>query len=82
MAYKVLVVDDSVFFRRRIKKILELDPELTVIGEAKNGQEAVVQAKLLQPDVITMDIEMPVMDGLTAVKHILAWRQVPIIMFS
>jgi two-component system chemotaxis response regulator CheB len=82
MAYKVLVVDDSVFFRRRVKQILELDPELTVIGEAKNGQEAIAQAKLLQPDVITMDIEMPVMDGITAVKHIFAWRPVPIIMFS
>ncbi|MFT6897813.1 MAG: two-component system chemotaxis response regulator CheB [Paraglaciecola sp.] len=82
MAYKVLVVDDSVFFRRRVKQILELDPELTVIGEAKNGEEAIAQAKLLKPDVITMDIEMPVMDGITAVKHILAWRPVPIIMFS
>lgn len=82
MAYKVLVVDDSIFFRRRVKQILEQDPGLTVIGEAKNGVEAIAQAKLLQPDVITMDIEMPVMDGITAVKKIMAWRSVPIIMFS
>ena len=82
MAYKVLVVDDSFFFRRRVKQILEQDPGLMVIGEATNGVEAIAQAKLLKPDVITMDIEMPVMDGITAVKKILAWRSVPIIMFS
>ncbi|MFQ3237348.1 MAG: two-component system chemotaxis response regulator CheB [Paraglaciecola sp.] len=82
MAYKVLVVDDSIFFRRRVKQILEQDPGLTVIGEAENGVEAIAQAKLLKPDVITMDIEMPIMDGITAVKQILAWRSVPIMMFS
>lgn len=82
MAYKVLVVDDSIFFRRRVKQILDQDPGLTVIGEARNGEEAVAQAKLLLPDVITMDIEMPVMDGITAVKKIMAWRSIPIIMFS
>lgn len=82
MGYKVLVVDDSTFFRRRVKQILEQDPSLTVVGEAKDGQEAVDQVRLLKPDVVTMDIEMPVMDGITAVKCIMARNPVPIIMFS
>jgi two-component system chemotaxis response regulator CheB len=82
MAYRILIVDDSTFFRRRIKQILEEDAELEVIGEAKNGQEAVTLVASLKPDVVTMDIEMPVMDGITAVKKIMASNPVPIIMFS
>ena len=82
MAYKILVVDDSIFFRRRVKEILELDPNLEVIGEARNGQEAIDMVASLNPDVVTMDVEMPVMDGITAVKKIMARKPVPIIMFS
>jgi two-component system chemotaxis response regulator CheB len=82
MAYKILIVDDSTFFRRRIKQILEEDSELEVVGEAKNGQEAITLVASLRPDVVTMDIEMPVMDGITAVKKIMASNPVPIIMFS
>ncbi|MCF2950197.1 chemotaxis response regulator protein-glutamate methylesterase [Paraglaciecola aquimarina] len=82
MAYRILVVDDSTFFRRRIKQILELDAELEVVGEAKNGVEAIASAATLKPDVITMDVEMPVMDGITAVKKVMAQSPVPIIMFS
>ncbi|MFT5674788.1 MAG: two-component system chemotaxis response regulator CheB [Paraglaciecola sp.] len=82
MVYKVLVVDDSTFFRRRIKQILDEDPNLTVIGEARNGQEAINMVRTLNPDVVTMDIEMPVMDGIEAVKRIMADNPVPIIMFS
>jgi two-component system chemotaxis response regulator CheB len=82
MAYKILIVDDSTFFRRRIKQILEQDSELEVVGEAKNGQEALTLVASLKPDVVTMDIEMPVMDGITAVKRIMASNPVPIIMFS
>lgn len=82
MAYRVLIVDDSTFFRRRIKKILEEDSELEVVGEAKNGQEALTLVASLKPDVVTMDIEMPVMDGITAVKRIMKSHPVPIIMFS
>ena len=70
MAYRVLIVDDSTFFRRRIKQILEQDAELEVVGEAKNGAEAITSAASLKPDVITMDIEMPIMDGITAVKKL------------
>jgi two-component system chemotaxis response regulator CheB len=82
MAHRILVVDDSTFFRRRIKQILEEDVELKVVGEAKNGQEALTLVASLKPDVVTMDIEMPVMDGITAVKRIMASNPVPIIMFS
>ncbi len=82
MAYRILIVDDSTFFRRRIKQILEEDAELEVVGEAKNGQEALTLVASLKPDVVTMDIEMPVMNGITAVKRIMASNPVPIIMFS
>lgn len=82
MVYRILIVDDSTFFRRRIKQILEQDAELEVVGEAKNGLEAIASAAALKPDVITMDIEMPIMDGITAVKKIMAQKSVPIIMFS
>jgi two-component system chemotaxis response regulator CheB len=82
MAYRILIVDDSTFFRRRIKQILEEDAELEVVGEAKNGLEALTLVASLKPDVVTMDIEMPVMDGITAVKRIMASNPVPIIMFS
>ncbi len=63
MVTRVLVVDDSGFFRRRIVEILEADPALKVIGTASNGQEAIAQVAALKPDVVTMDIEMPVMDS-------------------
>jgi len=82
MPTRVLVVDDSGFFRRRVKEILEEDPLLTVIGDAANGQEAIDKTAELKPDVITMDIEMPVMDGISATKKIMAVTPTPIIMFS
>jgi len=82
MKIKVLVVDDSSFFRRRVSEIINADPEMEVIDTAKNGQEAIDKAKLLRPDVITMDIEMPVLDGISAVKAIMANNPIPILMFS
>ena len=82
MVYKVLVVDDSSFFRRRVSDILNKDPKLDVIDVAVNGQEAVDKAKLLKPDVITMDIEMPVLNGIDAVKQIMAHSPTSILMFS
>ncbi len=82
MAVRVLVVDDSGFFRRRIVELLNLDPGIEVIGTAADGKEAVEQAIKLKPDVITMDIEMPVMDGITAVKRIMAAQPTNILMFS
>ena len=82
MAVKVLVVDDSSFFRRRVSEILNADPRLEVVGNAVNGKEAVDMASRLNPDVITMDIEMPVMDGITAVREIMQANPTPILMFS
>lgn len=82
MSIKVLVVDDSSFFRRRVSEIVAKDPDLEVIGTAVNGAEAVKMAADLKPNVITMDIEMPVMDGITAVREIMAKTPVPILMFS
>jgi len=82
MAYKVLVVDDSSFFRRRVTDILSKDPQLEVIDVAVNGQEAVDKAILLKPDVITMDIEMPVLNGIEAVQKIMAQSPTAILMFS
>ena len=71
-----------VFFRRRVTDILNKDPNLEVIDVAVNGKEAVEKAKLLKPDVITMDIEMPVLNGIEAVKQIMADSPTSIIMFS
>ncbi|MGF1737340.1 protein-glutamate methylesterase/protein-glutamine glutaminase [Photobacterium satsumensis] len=82
MAVKVLVVDDSSFFRRRVSEILNADPRLEVVGNAVNGKEAVEMAARMHPDVITMDIEMPVMDGITAVREIMQANPTPILMFS
>ncbi len=82
MHKKVLVVDDSGFFRRRVSEILNADPGLEVVGTAENGEQAVEQVMALQPDVVTMDIEMPVMDGITAVRRIMARRPTPVLMFS
>ena len=82
MAYKVLVVDDSSFFRRRVTDIINKDPQLEVIDVAVNGQEAVDKALSLKPDVITMDIEMPVLNGIAAVKKIMAKSPTAILMFS
>jgi len=82
MTYKVLVVDDSSFFRRRVSDIINSDDNLTVIDVAVNGIEAVEKAKLLKPDVITMDIEMPLLNGIEAVKKIMAQSPTSILMFS
>ncbi len=82
MPLKVLVVDDSNFFQQRLREMLDEHPELTVVGVASNGRDAVEKAKSLRPDVITMDYEMPVMDGVTAVRQIMADRPIPILMFS
>jgi two-component system chemotaxis response regulator CheB len=82
MVTRVLVVDDSGFFRRRIVEILEADARIEIAGTAANGQEAIEQVAKLRPDVVTMDIEMPVMDGITAVRRIMASTPTPVLMFS
>lgn len=82
MPVRVLVVDDSGFFRRRVTEILSTDTGIEVIGEAVNGAEGVEKALSLKPDVVTMDIEMPVLDGISAVRKLMAVRPTPVLMFS
>lgn len=82
MAVKVLVVDDSGFFRRRVSEILSSDSNIQVVGTATNGREAIDQVLALKPDVITMDYEMPMMDGITAVRQIMQRCPTPVLMFS
>ncbi len=82
MAVSVLVVDDSGFFRRRVSEILNATSDIKVVGTASNGREALEQTQKLRPDVITMDYEMPVMDGVTAVRHIMETCPTPVLMFS
>lgn len=79
----VLVVDDSVVVRRLVTDALTSDPEIEVVGVAANGQIAVSKVAQLDPDVVTMDIEMPVMNGIEAVRALRReGRRMPIIMFS
>lgn len=82
MTIRVLVVDDSAFFQRRIKAILDAHPAISVIGVAGSGIEAIKQVKALKPDLVTMDQQMPEMDGVTAVKEIMSRHPTPILMVS
>jgi len=79
---RVLVVDDSAVLRQSTKFILESDPDLKVIGEAVNGIDALELVDRLRPDVITMDIRMPKMDGLEAIRQIMAARPAPIVVVT
>lgn len=79
---RVLVVDDSAFMRRVIRQMLESDAEIEVVGVARDGQEGLDFARKLQPDVITMDIEMPSMDGLTALRFVMREAPTQVLMLS
>ena len=79
---RVLVVDDSPFFRKAIARILEKDPEIEVAGFATNGLEAVEKVMELSPDVVTLDLEMPIADGFTAIKEIMKKKPTPILVVS
>ena len=70
MAINVLITDDHKVVRQGLRMVLDLDPELEVVGEAENGQEALRLAMRLEPDVVLMDLVMPVMDGVQATKAI------------
>ena len=82
MSVQVLVVDDSAVARGIISNFLDDDPNIDVIGVAKDGKEAIDFTTQLKPDLITMDINMPVMDGLAATEHIMAHQPTPILIVS
>lgn len=79
---RVLVVDDSAFMRTALKRTLESHPKIEVIGQARDGADAVAKVKELRPDVVTMDFNMPRMNGVEAIRAIFADRPVPILMIS
>ena len=79
---RVLIVDDSAFMRKVLEEIIRTDPKLEVVGQAKDGREALTMAQSLQPDVMTMDINMPRMDGLEATQHIMTQNPRPIVIVS
>lgn len=79
---KVLIVDDSTFIRKTIRQMLSYDPEIEVIDEAGDGREAIEKTLLLKPDVITMDVIMPGVDGIWALEEVMKQRPTPVIIVS
>jgi two-component system, chemotaxis family, protein-glutamate methylesterase/glutaminase len=79
---RVLIVDDSAFMRKVLEEIISTDPRMEVVGQARDGREAVTLSESLQPDVITMDINMPRMDGIEATKVIMTQHPRPILVVS
>ncbi len=80
--YKVLVVDDSAFMRKMISDIINQSSSLTVVGTARNGEDALSKLSELNPDVVTLDVEMPVMDGITTLENIMKTKPTPVVMLS
>jgi two-component system chemotaxis response regulator CheB len=78
----VLVVDDSKMMRKAVHRIIEPSRELNIVGEASNGEEALMQIAHLRPDVVTLDVEMPLMDGITTLKHMMIQNPTPTVMLS
>lgn len=79
---KILVVDDSLLMQKVLVDLLQSDSQISVIGTARNGEEALQKIKTLNPDVVTLDIEMPKMNGLTTVRKIMQTNPLPVIMIS
>ena len=79
---KVLIVDDATFMVKAIREILESDPDIEVVGAAKNGVECLKKIKELRPDVVTLDVDMPILDGIKTVRHIMIESPVPVVMLS
>src|SRR5918992_1644766 len=79
---RVLIVDDSAFMRRVITEAIAAEPDMEVAGQAVNGLDALTKLEQLQPDVVTLDVEMPEMDGLTALRHLMARYPRPVVMLS
>ena len=80
--YGVLIVDDSAFMRRAFSLLIERDPDFYIVGIARNGVEALEKLQRFEPDVITMDVEMPVMNGIDALERIMKEHPVPVVMLS
>ncbi|MHB8064727.1 MAG: protein-glutamate methylesterase/protein-glutamine glutaminase [Ruminiclostridium sp.] len=81
-AIKVLIVDDSAFMRKVLSEMIDSEESLTVIGTATDGEDALSKISLLNPDVITLDVEMPIMDGINCLKEIMRRFPKPVIMLS
>jgi len=79
---RVLVADDSPTVRLMLCRMLEKDADIKVVGTASDGREAIEQVEVLKPDLVTMDVNMPVMDGLAAIEHIMAYNPVPVLVVS
>jgi two-component system chemotaxis response regulator CheB len=79
---KLLIVDDSAFMRNVLSTMLSSDPEIKIVGTARDGLEAIEKIGSLKPDIVTMDVEMPRMDGLAALRHIMDTNPLPVIMVS
>lgn len=79
---RVLVVDDSAFMRHAVRKMLSKDPGLLVVGHARDGVEGLEKAAELKPDVITLDIEMPKLDGMQMLERLMAEQPLPVVMLS
>jgi two-component system, chemotaxis family, protein-glutamate methylesterase/glutaminase len=79
---RVVVVDDSAMSRRFIASMLEQDPLIRVVGEAADGRQAIAMVQELRPDVVTMDVRMPVMDGLATTEHLMAFCPTPILVLT
>jgi two-component system, chemotaxis family, protein-glutamate methylesterase/glutaminase len=79
---RVLVVDDSAFMRFAVTRYLEADPEIAVVGSARDGLDALTKIPALRPDVVTLDVEMPRLDGLATLKRIMAECPLPVVMLS
>ena len=79
---RVLVVDDSAFMRKRLIELLSRDPQIEVVGAARDGHFALKKLKEVRPDVITLDVEMSGMDGITTLEHIMADDPIPVLMVS
>ncbi|MBI5896178.1 MAG: response regulator [Desulfobacterales bacterium] len=79
---RVLIVDDSAIMSKILTSMLMADPSIEVVGNAKNGEDALEKMKQLTPDLITMDVNMPIMDGSTALKHIMIESPCPVVIMS
>ncbi len=82
MPSRVLIVDDSRFARKMLEAILSHEPDFEVVGQAQNGAEGLKLIKELNPDVVTLDLDMPVLDGPSMLCKLRKWSQTPVVVVS